>query len=149
MAVNADFRDLFAALNDEGGRYLVVGGYALAFFGHPRFTRDLDVWVEASAENAERVFRALEVFGAPMADLTREDLAKPDLVFQIGVAPNRIDIVTGIDGVTFADAWETRESSTYGALQIQVIGRSQLIQNKKASGRPQDLADLQALEESS
>jgi hypothetical protein len=85
MAVNPDFRDLFAALNDAGARYLLVGGYAVAFHGQPRFTKDFDIWVESSAENADRVFAALEMFGAPLANLTPEDLTQPDLIFQIGV----------------------------------------------------------------
>src|SRR5439155_13804437 len=104
MAVNPDFRDLFAALNDAGARYLLVGGYAVAFHSQPRFTKDLDIWVEASVENASRVFAALKAFGAPLENLILTDLVQSELIFQIGVPPNRIDVLTSIDGVTFAEA---------------------------------------------
>jgi len=145
MPVNPDFRDLFAALNDAGARFLLVGGYALAHHGHPRFTRDLDVWVEAEPENSARVFTALEAFGAPLQDLRRKDLERDGLIFQIGVAPNRIDIITSIDGVAFGEAWEGREQTSYGGQPVPVIARSHLIANKRASGRPQDLLDLEEL----
>lgn len=112
--VNPDFKDLFAALNDAGVRFLLVGGYALAHHGHPRFTRDLGVWVEAEPENAARVFAALGAFGAPLEDLGREDLEREGLIFQIGVAPNRIDIVTSIDGVTFGEVWGARKGPPTG-----------------------------------
>lgn len=146
MAVNPDFRDLFAALNAAGARYLLVGGYAVAFHAEPRFTKDLDVWTEPSPANAPRVREALHAFGAPLQDLTIGDLERPDLIFQIGVPPNRIDIVTGIDGVHFDEAWPGRAETTYGDQAIPVIGRSALIRNKRASGRPQDLLDLEILE---
>ncbi|HJY79884.1 MAG TPA: hypothetical protein VKK81_02210 [Candidatus Binatia bacterium] len=146
MAVNPDFRDLFAALNDAGAKYLLVGGYAVAFHGQPRFTKDLDIWVEASTENADRVFAALKMFGAPLENFTPADLTQPDLIFQIGVPPNRIDVLTSIDGITFAEAWAAPEQTIYGDQTVPVIGRAQLIQNKRASGRPQDLLDLKALE---
>lgn len=125
----------------------MIGGYALAFHAQPRFTKDMDVWVEASIENAQRVFDALQTFGAPLENLTPTDLAQSDLIFQIGLAPNRIDIATGIDGVNFQDAWNAREQTTYGDQPVQVINRLHLVQNKRASGRPQDLIDLQSLEE--
>lgn len=146
MAVNPDFKDLFAALNDVQARYLLVGGYALAHHGHPRFTKDLDIWVEPEPENAARVFAALEGFGAPTHDLGRRDLERAGLIFQIGVAPNRIDIITAIDGVHFAEAWEAREETLYGGQRVPVIARAHLVANKRASGRPQDLVDLDLLE---
>jgi hypothetical protein len=146
MAVNPDFRDLFAALNDAEAKYLLVGGYAVAFHGQPRFTKDLDIWVEASTQNADHVFAALKMFGAPLENLTPADLTQPDLIFQIGVPPNRIDVLTSIDGITFAEAWAAQEQTIYGDQTVPVIGRAQLIQNKRASGRPQDLLDLKALE---
>ncbi len=146
MAVNPDFRDLFAALNAGDARYLLVGGYAVAFHAEPRFTKDLDVWVEPSPANAARVHDALQAFGAPLQELTQGDLARAGLVFQIGVPPNRIDIVTAIDGVEFAEAWSGRAEATYGDQAVPVIGRNELIRNKRASGRPQDLLDLEVLE---
>jgi len=146
MAVNPDFRDLFAALNDAGVKYLLIGGYAVAFHSQPRFTKDLDIWVEATVENADRVFAALKTFGAPLANLTSADLTQPDLIFQIGVPPNRIDVLTSIDGVMFTEAWNAHEQTTYGDQSVPVINRTHLIQNKRASGRPQDLLDIKSLE---
>ncbi len=146
MDPNPDFRDLFAALNAEGAEYLLVGGYALAVHAAPRYTRDLDVWVNPTAENAVRVHQALARFGAPLGELGPYNLAVPGLVFQIGVAPVRIDILTSIDGVSFAEAWPERSGATYGGQAVPVISRRHLEQNKRASGRPQDLADLDLLE---
>ncbi len=148
MAINPDFRDLFAALNDSGARYLLVGGYAVALHAQPRFTKDLDVWIDLEAENVARVFAALRSFGAPLTDVSAEDLAQPDLVFQIGVAPNRVDVMTSIDGVAFSEAWAARETTRYADQDVPVIGRAHLIQNKRASGRPQDLIDVEILERS-
>jgi hypothetical protein len=146
MPVNPDFRDLFAALNAERAEYLLVGGYALAVHAAPRFTKDLDVWVAPTTANAVRVRAALERFGAPLADLRESDLATPGIVFQIGIPPNRIDVLTAIDGVTFPEAWPERIETTYGDEPVPVIGRRQLIANKRASGRPQDLLDAEMLE---
>ena len=149
MPVNSDFRDLFAALNAAGARYLLVGGYAVAFHAEPRFTKDLDVWTEPEPENARRVLDALRAFGAPLQELSAGDLARPGIVFQIGVPPNRIDVVTSIDGVTFDAAWPDRVETSYGDQPMFVIGRACLIRNKRAAGRPQDLIDVVALERSS
>jgi len=143
--VNADFRDLFAALNDAGARYLVVGAHAVAFYAEPRFTKDLDVWVEASAANAPRVMAALRAFGAPLSDVTEADFSRPEITLQIGVAPNRIDLTTQIDGVTFESAWPNRTASAFGDQTVWLIGRRDLVANKRASGRPQDLLDLELL----
>jgi hypothetical protein len=147
MPVNRDFRDLLASFNDGGVRYLVVGGYALALHGHPRFTKDLDLFVEATPDNARRTHGALSAFGAPLSYLTVEDLEVEGIIFQIGVAPNRIDIVTSIDGVTFAEAWAGRVQSRYGDQEIQLIGRPELIKNKRATGRKQDELDAEILEQ--
>ena len=144
--VNPDFRDLFAALNEAQANYLVVGAHAVAFYAEPRFTKDLDVWVEASPLNAPRILAALHSFGAPLAGVTEGDFVVSGAVLQIGVAPNRIDITTHIDGVTFEAAWPNRLSSTFGDQSIWVIGRAELMQNKTAVARPQDLLDLAMLE---
>lgn len=149
MAVNPDFKDLFSALNAADVRYLLVDGYAVAFHAEPRFTRDLDVWIEASAENARRAYKALRAFGAPVRELSSDDLAETGRVLQIGVPPNRIDIVTSIDGVEFEAAWGNRVETTYGQERIYVIGKPELIANKRTCGRPQDLLDLERLERSS
>lgn len=145
MLVNSDFSDLFCALNAAKARYLIVGGYAFSYHAEPRYTKDLDVWVEPTPANAEAVWRALASFGSPMAELTVDDLSRPGIVIQLGVEPNRIDIVTAVDGVSFEDGWQGRVESTYGEAAIQVIGRSELIRNKVACGRPQDIADVARL----
>lgn len=146
MPANPDFRDLFVAFNAAQVRYLLVGGYALAFHGRPRFTKDLDVWLEPNAENAARAYAALEAFGAPLQELHAGDLERPGLIFQIGVAPNRIDVLTAIDGVTFGDAWSDRQETRYADQTVPVISRYHLIVNKRATGRPQDLLDAEELE---
>lgn len=146
MQTNNDFRDLFAELNAAVAEYLVVGAHALAAHGHVRATKDLDVWIRANPENAARVYRALGSFGAPLQGLSVEDLAGPDLIFQIGIPPVRIDIITSIDGVEFDSAWRERMPSEYGDQRVHVLSRRHLIENKKASGRLQDLADVEFLE---
>jgi hypothetical protein len=145
MPPNRDYRDLFAELNATGARYLLVGAHALAFHGRPRYTKDLDVWVEASPKNAVPVVRALLAFGAPAEQILAEDFERPGAIVQLGVAPNRIDIATVLDGVTFQEAWLRREETTYGDQPIPVIGREDLARNKRATGRLQDLADLEEL----
>jgi hypothetical protein len=146
VKTNSDFEDLLAAFNAAGAEYLVVGAHALAAHGHPRASKDLDVWVHATADNAERVYRALASFGAPLDDLSVDDLSQAGTIFQIGVEPIRVDIVTSIDGVNFKEAWPDRISADYGGQSASVISRKHLIQNKKAAGRPQDIADVDALE---
>ena len=145
MTVNPDFRDLFAALNAAGAEFMVVGGYALAVHGHPRFTKNLEVWVRADPVNAQKVWVALDAFGAPWGSLTLEDLSAPGIVFQMGLPPNRIDVLTGIDGVGFQEAWDRKLESTYGDQPVAVIGRDDLIRNKLATGRPQDTLDVATL----
>jgi len=148
MSVNPDFRDLFATLNDAHAEFLIVGGYALAVHGAPRFTKDLDVWIRADPDNAQRVWQALDEFGAPFGDLNLEDLSTPGVVFQMGLPPNRIDIITAIDGVEFHDAWERKVISTYGDQPVMVIGLDELIRNKETTGRPQDALDAKTLRQS-
>ncbi len=145
--INPDFRDLLLAFNAAKVRYLVVGAYAVTFHAQPRFTKDLDIWVEASAENAARVHRALTSFGAPVSEVTVEDLANQEMVYQIGVPPNRIDILMGVTGLEFHESWPERVESQYGDCPIHVISRHDLIRNKRATGRPQDLIDLRTLGE--
>ena len=144
--MHSDYKDLLAAFNAHGVEYLVVGAHALAAHGQVRATKDLDVWVRPDAENARRVIRAIEAFGAALQGLSEQDLTQPETVFQIGVEPVRIDIITSIDGVDFEEAWPDRVSADYGGQSVTVISRKHLIQNKKAAGRPQDLADVDALE---
>ena len=143
--LNPNFKDMLVALNDAGTEYLVVGAYAMAAHGCPRSTGDIDFWVQATPENAQRVWRALLAFGTPMSEITIEDFSSQDIVFQIGVAPQRIDILTSISGVEFDDAWPRRITVDLDGLQATVIGREELIQNKLASGRPKDLLDVDIL----
>jgi hypothetical protein len=145
-SVNPDYCDLVSALSDAGAEYLVVGALALAAHGHPRATGDIDLWVRPTAENADRVIAALKAFGAPLSEDTATDLATPDRVVQIGVAPQRVDILTSIDGVDFEEAWSARNDIVLEGVRIPVISRRHLIANKKASGRPRDLADVAELE---
>ena len=139
---------MLCALCDENVEFLLVGAYALAVHGYPRATGDLDIWVRCSDENASRVWLALRRFRAPTLNLRQEDLNTPDLVFQIGNAPRRIDILTSITGVAFDDAWPYRTSTIVDGRTVPVLGREQLRQNKKAAGRPKDLADVAWLENS-
>ena len=143
--MNRDFAEMLSALSDAGAEFLIVGAHALAAHGVPRATGDLDIWVSSTIENATRVLTALTIYGAPLADLTLDDLTKPDTVFQIGVVPCRIDILTGISGVQFTEAWARRMAVDVEGVQVQVIGREDFKTNKQASGRPKDLLDLELL----
>jgi hypothetical protein len=147
--LNRDFVEMLSALCAEKAEFLVVGAHAMAVHGYPRATGDLDIWVRPTSENAKRVWHALAAFGAPLTGLSERDLATPDIVFQIGVVPCRIDVITAIDGVDFASAWERRTAVRIGETTVPVLGRTDLIANKRASGRPKDLADLAWLESGS
>ena len=144
--MNRDFAEMLSALSEADAQFLVIGAHALAVHGVPRATGDLDLWVNATPDNAARVWKALSDYGAPLANLTLDDLSSPDVVFQIGVSPRRIDILTSISGVEFRDAWHTRDTVMLDELAVPVIGRALLIQNKRAVGRTRDLADIEALE---
>lgn len=144
--MNRDFRDLLAEFNAHGVEYLVVGAHALAAHGHVRATKDLDVWVRPEPENARRVLAALRSFGAPLQDLSENDLTTSGVVFQIGVPPLRIDVLTAIDGVKFDEAWPARMRTEFADVPVAVLSKQHTIQNKRASGRLQDLADIERLE---
>jgi hypothetical protein len=143
--MNPDFVDLLRALRDAEARFLIVGAYALAHFGRPRATGDLDVWVDASPVNAPRIMRALAAFGAPLRDVTTDDFSRPGVVFQIGVPPGRIDLLTELTGLSFDEAWTTREPGQFGEAVVDFIGREAFIRNKRATGRVKDLADIDGL----
>ena len=143
--MNPDFVDLLRAFTAADVRFLVVGAYALAVHGHPRATGDLDIWVEASADNAERVMRALATFGAPFGDVTAADFSRPGIVYQIGLPPGRIDILTELTGITFDEAWPGRLRGRFGDAEVDFIGRDAFIRNKKATGRLKDLGDIEGL----
>jgi len=144
--LNPDFAEMLRALSAAGAEYLLVGAYAMAAHGVPRATGDIDVWVRPSRDNAQRVLLALRHFGAPLFDLTAADLTRRGTVFQLGVPPRRIDILTSIDGVTFATAWPRRIVTHVGDVEVAVIGREDLVCNKRAAKRPKDLVDVQLLE---
>ena len=144
--MNPDFVDLLQAFIDGDVRFLVVGAYALAHHGRPRATGDLDVWIDPTPANAPRVIRALATFGAPTRDVTEADFAHPGVVFQVGVPPGRIDILTELTGLTFAEAWADRLRKPFGDVEVDFIGRAAFIRNKRATGRPKDLGDIEGME---
>jgi hypothetical protein len=148
--VIGDFRDLLVELRRADARFLVVGAHALAAFGVPRATVDLDVWIDPSSENAARVWAALAAFGAPLSalPLTETDFTQPDTVVQFGLPPWRIDILTGISGVTFEEAWPDRVEAAFDNVMTLFIGKAAFIRNKRTSGRLKDLADIEALGDS-
>ncbi|MEA2718502.1 MAG: hypothetical protein QOJ39_366 [Candidatus Eremiobacteraeota bacterium] len=144
--VNSDFADLLHEFNAGGVEYVIVGGQAFGFHAQPRYTKDIDVLVRPNPENAQRVYRALAAFGAPLDDLSVQDLTDADIVFQIGIEPNRIDVLTAIDGVTFDGAWASRVEGSHGGERMWVIGMDDLIASKRAAGRERDLLDVRELE---
>ena len=145
--LNEDFRDLLVLLADAGVDFIVVGAYALALHGAPRASGDIDVFVRPSPANAERVVQALAQFGAPLqsAGVTAADLAQPGAVYQIGLPPRRIDLLTEISGVSFDEAWASRVAAEVEGRTVPFIGREALLKNKQAAGRPKDLADIARL----
>ncbi|MEW6268621.1 MAG: hypothetical protein AB1689_04910 [Thermodesulfobacteriota bacterium] len=145
--LNSDFAEMLSALSDAGADFLVVGAYALAAHGVPRATGDLDIWVRPTRRNAARVLRALRSFGAPLFDLTADDLSREGTMLQIGQPPSRIDILTSIDGVAFREAWQTRLRCELEGVVLAVLGRDALIRNKRAVARPKDLLDIAILEQ--
>lgn len=144
--MNQDFVDLLRAFVDADVRFLVVGAYALAIHGRPRATGDLDIWIEASRENAARVMRALAMFGAPLDQINESDFASPGVTYQIGVAPGRIDILTDLTGLTFQEAWPGRIGRPFGDVTVNVIGLAEFVRNKRATGRAKDLGDIEGLQ---
>jgi hypothetical protein len=142
MRVNEDFSDLLREFVAAGVKFLLVGAHALAAHAEPRATGDLDLWVARDTENARKVFAALARFGAPLDDVTVDDFTSDDLIFQIGVVPRRIDVITAIDGVSFDDAWPEHIELGINGITVPVIGRAQFLANKRAAGRPKDIGDV-------
>ena len=145
--MNQDFSDLLQALINAGARFLVVGAHAMAVHGVPRATGDLDVWISPDHANSERVWQALLDFGAPVRQLglSRDDLAQPGMVVQVGLPPRRIDLLTEASGLDFEGAWKNRTMHPVDSLDVPFLGRQDLVRNKRATGRPKDLADLDVL----
>ncbi len=146
MRLKKDFREFIESLNSSGVRYVITGAYALAFHGAPRYTGDIDFLVEPSPENAERVIQALRAFGFQSPQLSADDFVREERVVQLGVPPARIDILTSISGIDFKAAYEGRVEAVIDGVRMVFLGRSELIKNKRAVGRPKDLADVDALE---
>jgi len=147
MEVQKDFKELLALFNAHHVKYLIVGGYALALHGAPRYTGDIDILIQPDSENAKRILKALEAFGFASIGLQEADLTTPEKVIQLGYPPVRIDIMTSLSGVSWEKAYKGRVQGDYDDLKIFYIGREQLILNKKSTARKKDLADLEALGE--
>lgn len=145
MKATRDFEELLRAFVRNDVRFVIVGAHALAWHARPRYTKDLDVLIEPSPDNASRVVTALEQFGFAGLGITTADLDTPGQILQLGVPPTRVDLLTRIDGVTFEEVWASRVTGTYGQVAVPFIGHDALIRNKTAAGRPQDLADLETL----
>ena len=144
--LNPDFKEFIKSLNDNGVRYLVVGGYAVALHGYPRYTKDLDVWVELNADNASRILDALNQFGFGSLGVKADDFMLPDQMLQLGYPPRRIDILTTLPGVEFSDCFASRTAVEMDGVIVNFIDLDHLKKNKQATGRHQDLADLENLE---
>jgi hypothetical protein len=145
MRLNKDWRELLASFNSNEVEYLVVGALAVAFHGFPRYSADLDVLVRPTKENAGRVMRALTEFGFGNAGICATDFLSPGTVVQLGVEPNRIDLLTSISGVTFEEAWATRADAEFDGIVVRYIGRDALLRNKEQTGRAKDLGDAEEL----
>lgn len=144
--MNRDFVDLLRAFADADVRFMIVGAYALAVHGRPRATGDLDVWIDATPQNATRIMQALAAFGAPLAEIAEADFARPGVVYQMGVPPGRIDILTELTGLTFEQAWRDRIRRPFGELEVDFIDRASFLRNKRATGRLKDLSDIEGMD---
>ena len=144
--LNQDFKEFVQSLNNNGARYLVVGGYAVALHGYPRYTKDIDIWVELSPDNARKIVQALDDFGFGSLELKESDFLEPDMIIQLGYPPNRIDIILSPAGVDFQTCYPNRVVVEIEGVQVNFIDLENLKKNKKATGRKQDLADLENLE---
>lgn len=146
MKTSNDFEELFGLLNQNKVRYLVVGGYAYAIHAEPRYTKDINIFFDRSASNVEKLIEVLRIFGFESLQIVPDDLIEPDRVIQLGYPPLRIDLLSSIDGVEFDGCWNGRTEAKYGNQKMLVIGKDDLISNKKATGREQDLLDAKKLE---
>lgn len=141
-----DFRDMLLALQNANVKFLVVGGFAMGAHGHSRMTKDIDVWVERDKGNAERVYAALAEFGAPLDGITPEDFTLQDVIYQVGVEPIRVDILTSVEALSFSDAYANRVNDVLFGVKVACLSKEDLIANKRSVGRTQDLADIERLE---
>jgi len=145
MPANQDFKEIFKILNEGQVEYLIVGAHAVMFYTEPRYTKDLDILINPSRKNALRTWNALARFGAPLKNISVNDFTDKELIYQIGIEPNRIDIIMSISGVEFSEAWKNRQSSSYDGIPIYILSRKDLLKAKIASGRQQDLLDIERL----
>ncbi|HRZ80073.1 MAG TPA: nucleotidyltransferase [bacterium] len=145
LEVKKDYKELLELLNGKKVEYLIVGAYALAFHGHPRFTGDIDIFVNSTDENARKIIEALNEFGFESLGLEPDDFQEPDNIIQLGFSPIRIDFLTSIDGVTWDEALNGAVTGTYGDIPVKYLGKNEFIKNKKASGRLKDLADIEEI----
>ncbi|MBL7158408.1 MAG: nucleotidyltransferase [Candidatus Omnitrophica bacterium] len=145
MEISEDYRDLFKILNAHKIRYLIVGAYAVSFYTEPRFTKDIDVWVKPDIDNAKKLYNALVAFGAPLKEVKIEDFTNEKTVYQIGVAPVRIDIIMGLGDLKFDKTWKSHVKTKYGGISVQMIGKNDLIHSKDLAKRSQDTLDLKKL----
>jgi len=145
MDISYDYKDLFKTLNRHKVKYLVIGAYAVTFYTEPRFTKDLDIWVGNDITNAERLYKALIDFGVPLKGLSAEDFTNKKMIYQIGVAPVRIDIIMGLSGLKFENAWKRCKKTNYGRIPINIMGIKDLIYSKKRTKRGQDSLDIKKL----
>lgn len=146
MFVNSDFSDLLNLFKANNVKYLVIGGYAVVQYTEPRFTKDLDLWISTHPQNAEAVYKALKEFGAPLEGMSPADFSEEGYFYQMGMPPVRVDILMGIPGVRFDEAWERREEIQFDEVSVTIISKQDLILAKRAAGRPQDLLDADSLE---
>ena len=145
MPLNKDWREFLELLNSNGVEYLVIGAFAVAFHGFPRYTADLDLLIRPNRENADRVLRALSKFGFGKLGIQAADLRSPGMVVQLGVKPNRIDLLTAISGVAFEEAWATCSEAELEGIPVRYVGRAALLRNKEQTGRAKDLGDAEEL----
>ena len=148
MPASSHFKELLKRLNEHQVRYLIVGAYAVMKYTEPRYTKDLDIWVEQTMDNASRVFKALPASGAPLREVTPDDFTNVDLVFQIGLAPHRIDILMGVKGLDFPSTWERRVEAAFEEVPMTLVCKGDLLASKEAAGRPQDMIDAASLKNS-
>lgn len=143
--LNEDYKEILQILLSHKAKFLIVGAYAMGAYGYLRATGDFDIWVEASAENSKKIYKSLSEFGAPLSDIAEKTFTEKGIIFQIGVAPRRIDIITHIDGVTFEEAYKTKESIEIEGLQVPFLSKENLIKNKQSTGREKDRLDADYL----
>lgn len=145
MLIPSDYKDLLRILNKHKARYLIVGAYAVIYYTEPRYTKDIDIWVEPKIENAQRVYKALKEFGAPLKGMKVKDFTHPNLVYQMGVEPVRVDIIMGISGIKFEFAWQYRTKASLEDIKVNILGINELLKSKEKAKRPLDAVDIESL----